>query len=437
MLDFDLVSRARAALVEAMGAEDRHRRADGLPNLAGDEERAWAASFVAGIVAEENRSRLQGGSGRLSATEERDVIEGVDALVFGMGRFQRFVVHPDIDNAIVHGGESVVIEWCGGRVTEEPSPFADDADLDAELRGLATRRGRSERRFDTNHPGLDQRLPDGSRLSAVCAVTHRTTAVLRRHRYHDVDLAKLVELRTIDDRLAHFLEAAMAARLNILVAGETNVGKTTLLRALLACCDPLEHLVTVETSLELGLQNLRHRHRHVTAMEAREENAEGEGAISVADLVRRALRLNPDRTVVGEVLGDEVLPMLNAMGNGANGLTTLHARSSDAVCRRLASYAAQAPKSLPPERIAPLAQDAIDLIVFLAKVPDGRGGRHRVVSSVREVHDAVDGDLQAPEIFTAGADGRAVPGGMLPRRLVELKAVGFDRAALEATGARS
>jgi Flp pilus assembly CpaF family ATPase len=200
----------------------------------------------------------------------------------------------------------------------------------------------------------------------VCAVAHRTTAVLRRHRYLDVDLAGLVRLGTLDERVAHFLEAAMAARRNILVAGETNVGKTTLLRALLACCDPLEHLVTVETSLELGLQNLRHRHRHVTALEAREENAEGEGEVAVSDLVRWALRLNPDRTVVGEVLGDEVLPMLNAMGNGANGLTTLHARSSDAVCRRLASYAAQAPKPLAPERTAALAGDAIDLIVFLA-----------------------------------------------------------------------
>jgi Flp pilus assembly CpaF family ATPase len=435
MFDYDLVARARSALVDAMGGEDRRRRAEGLPTLTGDEERAWAASFVAEVVADENRSRLRAGVARLSAGEERDVLDGVDALVFGMGRFQRFVVDPDIDNVIVHGGESVVIEWCDGRVTEEASPWADDADLEADLRGLASRRGRSERRFDTSHPWLDQRLPDGSRLSAVCAVAHRTTAVLRRHRYFDVDLATLVTIGTIDDRLAHFLEAAMAARLNILVAGETNVGKTTLLRALLACCDPLEHLVTVETSLELGLQNLRHRHRHVTAMEAREDNAEGEGAITVADLVRRALRLNPDRTVVGEVLGDEVLPMLNAMGNGANGLTTLHARSSGAVCRRLASYAAQAPRSLAPERIAPLAQDAIDLIVFLAKVPDGEGRRRRVVASVREVHDSAAGDLQAPELFTPGAGGRGVPAGLVSRHLFELEAVGFDRGCLEPAGA--
>jgi pilus assembly protein CpaF len=404
--------------------------------LAGDEERAWAATFVAGIIAEENRLRLNAGITRLSSAEEQEILDGVDALVFGMGRFQRFLLDPDIDNVIVHGGESVVIEWCDGRVTEEPSPWVDDADLEAELRGLASRRGRAERRFDTSHPWLDQRLPDGSRLSAVCAVAHRTTAVLRRHRYFDVDLGMLVELGTIEHRLAHFLEAAMAARLNMLVAGETNVGKTTLVRALLACCDPLEHLVTVETSLELGLQNLRHRHRHVTALEAREDNAEGEGVISVADLVRRALRLNPDRTVVGECLGDEVLPMLNAMGNGANGLTTLHARSSGAVCRRLASYAAQAPQSLAPERIAPLAQDAIDLIVFMAKVPDGDGRRRRVVASVREVHGSHDGDLQAPELFTPGADGRAVPAGLQSRWLFELEAVGFDRSCLEPGGVR-
>ena len=436
MLDFDMVARARAALVEAMGDEDRSRRARGLAPLAGAEEQEWAARFVAGMVADENRARLQAGLAPLSSTEELEVTNGVDALVFGMGRFQRFVVDPDMDNVVIHGGDSVVIEWCDGRVTEEPSPWADDADLETELRALASRRGRSERRFDTNHPRLDQRLPDGSRLSAVCAVAHRTTAVLRRHRYLDIDLAGLVRRGTFDERVAHFLEAAMAARRNILVAGETNVGKTTLLRALLACCDPLEHLVTVETSLELGLQNLRNRHRHVTALEAREENAEGEGEVTVADLVRWALRLNPDRTVVGEVLGDEVLPMLNAMGNGANGLTTLHARSSDAVCRRLSSYAAQAPKPLAPERTAALARDAVDLIVFLAKVPDGEGRRRRVVSSVREVHEVQHGDLVAPELFTPGADGRAVPAGLMPRHLFDLEAVGFDRSCLEPGGVR-
>ena len=111
-------------------------------------------------------------------------------------------------------------------------------------------------------------------------------------------------------------------------------------------------------------------------------------------------------------------------------------RSSGAVCRRLASYAAQAPQSLAPERIAPLAQDAIDLIVFLAKVPDGEGRRRRVVASVREVHGSLNGDLQAPELFTPGADGRAVPAGLQSRWLFELEAVGFDRSCLEPGGVR-
>lgn len=429
MLNYDAVARLRQMVSGHLAEEATRRRANGLAPLGGEEERALAARLIEEALQEEFITRLADGLAARGRAELEEIAEAVDALLFGMGRIQRFLDDPDIDNVVIHGAESVVIEWCDGRVTEEPSPWTSTEELDAEIRSIAARHGRTERRFDTGHPRLDIRLPEGSRLTAVLAIVHTTTVVIRRHRFLDLDLADLERLGTIDARLRHFLEACVASRQNVLLAGETNVGKTTLARAMLACCDPLEHIVTIETSLELGLHGLRHRHRHVTAMEAREANAEGEGEVSVATMVTWALRLNPDRLVVGEVLGDEVLPMLNALGNGASGsLTTLHARSSEAVPRRLAAYASQAPRPIDAPRTAGLVVDALDIIVFLAKVPDDQGRRRRVVTSVREVIGLCDGVLQTQELFTPGPDGRAAPAPILPQRLFDLECAGLDRA---------
>lgn len=435
MLDYDAVARLRHQVSGRLAEEATRRRTNGLVALPADEERALAARFTAESLQEESVARLADGLAARGRAELQEIAEAVDALLFGMGRIQRYLDDPDIDNVVIHGAESVIIEWCSGTVTEEPSPWTSTDELEAEIRAIAARHGRTERRFDTAHPRLDIRLPEGSRLTAVMAVVHSTTVVIRRHRFLDLDLGDLERLGTIDARLRHFLEVCVQSGQNILAAGKTNVGKTTLVRAMLACCDPLEHIVTVETSLELGLHTLRHRHRHVTPMEAREANAEGQGEVSVATMVTWALRLNPDRMVVGEVLGDEVLPMLNAMGNGASGsMTTLHARSSEAVARRLAAYASQAPRPIDAKRTAGLVVDAIDIIVFLDKVPDDQGRRRRVVTSVREVIGLHEGALQTQELFTPGPDGRAVPAPLLPQRLYELECAGLDRSLFTAEG---
>jgi pilus assembly protein CpaF len=435
MLDYDAVAELRQRVSDRLAEEASRRRTSAKSPLGAEEERALAARLTAEALQEESVARLADGLAARGRAEVQEIAEAVDALLFGMGRIQRYLNNADIDNVVIHGAESVVIEWCNGTVTEEPSPWTSTDELEAEIRSIAARHGRTERRFDTGHPRLDIRLPEGSRLTAVMSVVHTTTVVIRRHRFLDLDLGDLERLGTIDGRLRHFLETCVMSGQNTLVAGKTNVGKTTLLRALLACCDPLEHIVTIETSLELGLHTLRHRHRHVTALEAREANAEGEGEVSVATMVTWALRLNPDRMVVGEVLGDEVLPMLNAMGNGASGsMTTLHARSSEAVARRLAAYASQAPRPIDAPRTAGLAVDALDIIVFLDKVPDDQGRRRRVVTSVREVIGLSDGTLQTQELFTPGADGRAVPAPILPQRLFELECAGLDRSVFVTEG---
>jgi Flp pilus assembly CpaF family ATPase len=257
---------------------------------------------------------------------------------------------------------------------------------------------------------------------------------VRRHRFPSITLDDLVGLGTIDDGLKAFLLALVAAGKNIVIGGETGAGKTTLLRALVAACPPEERLVTVENAFELNLHRDPEAHRDVVAFQAREANAEGEGAVSMAALVRRTLRHNPDRVIVGEVLGDEVVPMLLAMTQGNDGsLSTIHARSSEAVFTRIGTYALLSPERLRFEESAPLVAGAIDYAVFLVKrdedgLPAGRV--ERFVSSVREVI-GFDGALVASnEVYAPGPDRRAVPAAPM-RHLDDLVRVGFDTSWLD------
>jgi Flp pilus assembly CpaF family ATPase len=203
-------------------------------------------------------------------------------------------------------------------------------------------------------------------------------------------------------------------------------GKTTLLRALANEVPPTERLITVERALELGLDQFPELHPNVVAFEERLPNAEGLGAISMAELVRRSLRMNPSRVIVGEVLGDEIVTMLNAMSQGNDGsLSTIHANSSLEVFNRIATYALQASERLPVEATHMLIAGSIDFVVFIEKRNDyNRGGvLRRYVSSVREVN-GVDGRVLSSEVFAAGLDRRAVPHAPLAC-LDELVACGY------------
>jgi Flp pilus assembly CpaF family ATPase len=218
------------------------------------------------------------------------------------------------------------------------------------------------------------------------------------------------------------------------VGGGTGVGKTTLLRALADVIPSSERLVTIENTLELGLDQFPDSHPDVVALEAREANAEGLGAITMADLVRRGLRMDPDRVIVGEVLGDEILSLLNAMSQGNDGsLCTIHANSSEGVFRRIASYAIQSPERLDVVATNLLIAGAVNFVVFIDSHyevrRDGRT-RRRFVSSVREVVDADDRLVISNEVFRPGADGRAVPGAPL-RGIERLVDAGFDESYLD------
>jgi Flp pilus assembly CpaF family ATPase len=262
-------------------------------------------------------------------------------------------------------------------------------------------------------------------------VTRRPAVSIRRARLGKVFLSDLVGNGTLVPEVGSFLSAAVAARKNLMIAGSTNAGKTTLLRAMANEIPSHERLITVERALELGLDQFPELHPNVVAFEERLANSEGLGAISMAELVRRSLRMNPSRVIVGEVLGDEIVTMLNAMSQGNDGsLSTIHANSSLEVFNRISTYALQAEERLPVEASHMLIAGAIDFVVFIEKRNDyARGGTlRRFVSSVREVN-GVDGRVLSSEVFAPGLDGRAVPHSPISC-LEELVAYGYVPSGL-------
>jgi len=413
----------------------------------GDHVAAWRENAVAAgreVTATDQRSFATSIiSERLQRIAERDIDNGVqpltptdDAIVlqsllddmFGAGVLDRLLADPGVENIDAIGCDRVWISYADGRKEPGPPLWRSDDEMIEHLRRLGARSGMSERRFDNAAPELNLQLPNGARLFAVMAVTARPCLSVRRHRLVDVSLAELRTTGMFDVHLEHFLRCAVRARLNVLVAGGTNAGKTTLLRALLNEVDPGERLVTIEDNRELDLDKLTTRHPDVVAMEARDVNTEGAGDVTMAQLVRMGLRMNPSRVVVGEVRGHEIIPMLNAMSQGNDGsMCTIHANGSDGVFDRVAAYCIQAPERLDREATNLLLANAVDLVVFIDQRTTAQGV-HRWISSVREVVSA-DGNLVIPnEIFRPdGRDGPAVFGGvpLRPRTAARLDEVGY------------
>jgi Flp pilus assembly CpaF family ATPase len=393
------------------------------------DEQALTRQLIANALDAHARDALAAGRPVLSVEDEDELATAVFDAVFGLHRLQRLLDDATIENINANGADVVWVRYADGR-RQPVEPIADsDAELIELLRTAAARMGLAERRFDLGSPRLSLQLPDGSRLFAVMSVTARPAVSVRRHRYLKVTCDDLVGLGTLDIGVREFLRAVMLARKSCVICGGTGAGKTTLLRAMAADIPPTERLITIEDSLELGLDRYPELHPDVVALEAREPNVEGEGGIELAELVRWALRMSPDRVIVGEARGPEVLALLNAMSQGTDGsMATLHASSSRGAFSKLATYAVQAPERLPLEATNLLIANAVHFVIHLTQRSHGT----RVVSSIREVVDA-DGPLVVSnEIYRPGPDGRTVPGAPLRQdTLDELVAVGFDPELLD------
>ena len=428
-MDHSVVKRLRGDVGDRLAEQRRLDAAAGIPPMSSEDERQFARALISQVLEEYARGEITAGRPPLNAQDEEELAEAIHAALFGVGRLQPLLEDQQIENIDINGCDRVFVGYADGREVMAQPVAESDEELIELIQVLAAYSGLSSRPFDTANPQLDLRLPDGSRLSAVMDVALRPAISIRRSRMGKVFLADLVGNATISPDVASFLAAAVTARKNIMIAGATNAGKTTLLRALANQIAPEERLITVERALELGLDHFPELHPNVVAFEERLPNMEGHGAIPLAELVRRSLRMNPSRVIVGEVLGDEIVTMLNAMSQGNDGsLSTIHANSSLEVFNRISTYAIQARERLPVEATHMLIAGAIDFVVFIEKRNEySRGGRlRRFTSSIREV-TRIDGRVLSSEIFSPGPDGRAVPHAPVSC-MAELAEHGYDPA---------
>jgi pilus assembly protein CpaF len=427
-VDTALVTGLRAEVLAALSERERTLQTQGRGMLGNGDEQALGRQLISEALERRARYALTDGTPVMSAEEEDELARATFDALFRLNRLQRLLDDPDIENINANGCDVVWVRYADGR-RERVGPIAEsNEELIEMLRTAAARMGIGERRFDLGSPSLSLSMPDGSRLFALMALAAQPCVSIRRHRYLRVTPDDLVAKGTLDVGLREFLRAAMRAKKSCIISGGIGAGKTTLLRAMAADIPPEERLITIEDSLELGLERFPELHPDVVALEAREPNLEGEGGVTLAELVRWALRMSPDRVIVGEARGEEVLALLNAMSQGTDGsMATLHASSSKGAFSKLATYAVQAPERLPLEATNLLVANAVHFVIHLAQE-----GEYRFISSIREVVDAEGPMVVSNEVFRPGPDGRAVPGA--PFRtdtLDQLCAVGFDPGLLE------
>jgi pilus assembly protein CpaF len=308
--------------------------------------------------------------------DEREALaERVVRLATGLGPLDPLLADPGIDEVMVNGPEEVWVER-GGQVEPTGVSFGTDAELRHAIERILAPLGR---RVDEASPLCDARLPDGSRVNVVIPplALSGPCLTIRKFRARGFSLDDLVENGTLPPGLARFLTRAVAGRAAVLVSGGTGSGKTTTLGALSGAIPEGERIVTIEDAAELRL-----RQRHVVRLEARPANVEGRGEVTIRQLVKNALRMRPDRIVVGEVRGGEALDMLMALNTGHEGsLTTVHANSPEDALRRVETLALMAGVGLPHAAVREQVASALDLVVHQARRADGS----RRIESVAEV----------------------------------------------------
>jgi pilus assembly protein CpaF len=346
------------------------------------------------------------------------VLDGVLAEAVGLGPLEPLLADDAVTEIMVSGPDRIFTER-SGQLCRYPATFTGQASLRAIIDRIVSPIGR---RIDESAPMVNARLPDGSRVNAVIAPVALSGPVLtiRKFSRRRLTLQNLVTGGALTDAMAGFLTACVKRRRNIVVAGGTGAGKTTLLNILAGLIAPDKRIATVEDAAELQLA-----HDHVVALEARPANSEGRGQIDIRDLVRNALRMRPDRIVVGECRGPEAFDMLAAMNTGHEGsLTTLHANTPRDALARLETMILMAGMGLPLAAVREHIAAAIDIVVQQARWEDGR----RVVTHIAEVGGLEGGTIQVQPIFMrARGASKAQPTGVVPA-CVEGWRDGPDRA---------
>jgi pilus assembly protein CpaF len=361
----------------------------------------------------------------LSLFEREALIADVLNEVYGLGPLEVFLRDPTISDILVNRYNRIYVER-EGRIEESDTVFRDDKHLMQIIERIVSSVGR---RIDESSPMVDARLADGSRVNAIIPplALDGPALSIRRFRTDRLGAQDLVERNSMTQPMLDFLKAAVGARLNIIVSGGTGAGKTTLLNILSSFISDRERVITIEDAAELML-----RQRHVVRLETRPANIEGKGAVRQRELVINALRMRPDRIVVGEVRGEEALDMLQAMNTGHDGsLTTIHANSPRDALYRLDTMVAMANLNVPDKAIRQQVASAVNVIVQVSRMSDGT----RRLTSVAEITGMEGEVITMQEIFVFERTGITAEGrvtgrfratGIRPKVSEKLAAAGFQ-----------
>jgi pilus assembly protein CpaF len=374
-------------------------------------------SELEGLVHQRLRELLDEEEAPLSAQEKLLVVRQIGDSVLGLGPLEPFVRDPEVTEIMVNGWDTIYVERAG-KLYWTGTKFHDEQQLRRTIDKIVAKVGR---RVDEASPYVDARLPDGSRVNAIIQPLSidGPSLTIRKFASDPYQAEDLVEFGTFTSPVARFLEACVRGRVNIMVSGGTGAGKTTTLNVLSSFIPDDERIITIEDAAELKLQQ-----PHVVRLESRPPNIEGRGAVTIRDLVRNALRMRPDRIVVGECRGAEALDMLQAMNTGHDGsISTIHSNSPRDSLSRLETITMMAGMELSPKSIREQVSSAIQLIVHQQRLKDGT----RRLTHVTEVEGMEGEVITLQDLFTfdfsAGMDdegkfrGRLKSTGLRPKFL--------------------
>jgi pilus assembly protein CpaF len=329
----------------------------------------------------------------LTEQQRDELVRGIVDRTLGLGPLEPLLADATISEIMVNDPANIFVERAG-RIERTEVQFHSEEDLRHVIERIVAPLGR---RVDESSPLVDARLPDGSRVNVIIPpLAIRGPAVtIRKFSLQPFSMDRLVTLGTIDSSMAAFLQRSVRSRMSILISGGTGSGKTSTLNALGRCIPTHERLITIEDAAEMQLQ-----HPHLISLESRPANIEDQGEVTIRTLVRNALRMRPDRIIVGEVRGGEAFDMLQAMNTGHRGsLTTLHANSSEDALIRLESMVLMAGYEMPVAAIQRMISGAIELIVHQDRLADGR----RVVTAITGVEQGPEREPHFVPLFSYDA----------------------------------
>ena len=362
----------------------------------------------------------------LTREERRELVGQLTDDILGYGPLERFLADDTVTEVMVNGPQRVYVERAG-KIERTNARFVDEAHLMRIIDKIVSQIGR---RVDEASPMVDARLPDGSRVNAIIPplALSGPTLTVRKFSRDPYTINDLIGFGTLSARAAQFLGACVKGKLNVLISGGTGTGKTTTLNAISAFIPGDERIVTIEDAAELQLQQ-----EHVITLEARPPNIEGTGEVRIRELVRNALRMRPDRIIVGEVRGPETLDMLQAMNTGHEGsLTTIHANSPRDALSRLETLVLTAGVELPHRAIREQISSAFDVLVQIVRLVDGS----RRISAIAEVVGMEADVVTLQELYIASSPTEA-DAARAKRLLTPLRATGLRPHFLEKLAANN